>query len=110
MIMKATKAVSGNLKSTEEKVTEYSQTKDGITKTLRSRKVENGYILEVREDGYKQVKGCKEWYCANQTFISKEDPLGEHEGSEKSEMGSDDVDDLVNVKDKISQALKNIKF
>ena len=106
------KAIQGNLKSTEKKITEYSETKNGVTRTLRVRGVENGFIVEVREDGYKQIKGNKEWYCANQTFISKTNPLEEGEDSEgkKSEIKSKDIDDMVSVKEQISAALKSLKL
>ena len=106
------KAIQGNLKSTEEKITEYSETKNGVTRSLRVRGVENGFIIEVREDGYKQVKGCKKWYCANQTFISKTNPLEEGEDAEtkESDVNSKDIDDMVSVKDQISAALKSLKL
>ena len=74
--MKELKAVSGSIKSTEEKETSFRTEKDGITRSIRVRKVENGYIVEVSEYGDKKNKeGEREWYDERQTYISTEDPL-----------------------------------
>jgi hypothetical protein len=45
--MKKVKEVSGTMKSTEEKVTEFSSRKDGIERSVRVREVENGFIVEI---------------------------------------------------------------
>lgn len=100
--MKKVKEVSGTMKSTEEKVTEFSSRKDGIERSIRVREVENGFIVEIRESGDKKGKdGCSHWYCENQTYISTVNPLDDEE---------EDSDDKVgNVKEAIRNVLSNLK-
>ncbi len=99
--MKELKAVSGTMKSTEEKETSYRVEKDGITRSVRVRKVENGYIIEVAEYGEKKSKkGEYTWYDERQTYISATDPL------EDSEEDAKDVD----VSSVIKNALANLKL
>lgn len=100
--MKAVKEVSGTMKSTEEKITEFASRKDGIERSVRVREVENGFIVEIRESGDKKEKdGCTHWYCENQTYISTSNPLDDESG---------DTDDQVgNVKDVIKNVLNNLR-
>ena len=81
--LKSVKEVSGKLKETDEKITEYSATKDGITRSVRIREVENGFIVEICEEGHKDG----DWHYAKQTHISEVNPLDAEEKSEKMEEG-----------------------
>ena len=84
------KAVSGMMKETEEKITEYSTKKNDIERKIKVRSVENGFIVEILEDGYKKdKKGNKEWYYAKQTYISTTDPLDD------ADAATPDVTDVI---------------
>jgi hypothetical protein len=122
MEIKELKTVTGNLKSTEEKEVEYSETKNKITRRLTVREVENGFIIEVYESGYKASGKGEDWYSARQTYISNTNPLEEKEeckdckpgkkcskcSEEKSE--GKEVEGASTVKEKIALTLKNLNF
>ena len=74
----------GALKSTKEKVTKHSVTVNDITRSVRVREVENGFIVEINEEGYKGTGDKRNWYHANQTFISKTNPIKDTKAPEKS--------------------------
>lgn len=103
------KAVSGQLKETEEKITEYSVKKDKIQRTIRVREVENGFIVEITEDGYKKSSSKDKyddgWYYAKQTYISKSNPL-DIEISDEDDANMPDLD----INSTIKQALNNLKI
>lgn len=115
------KKVTGDLKSTEEKETSYSETKNKVTRSLTVREVENGFIIEVYESGYKGGKSGENWYSARQTYISNTNPLEEKEEEEsctKCKPGKKckecseemDADDTTSVKEKIASALNNLNL
>lgn len=101
--MKDLKEVNGSIKSTEEKITEFSSRKEGIERCIRVREVENGFIVEIRESGEKTVKGekYKQWYCENQTYISTTNPLEDGDESTNDKVGD--------VKGAIRSVLANLK-
>jgi hypothetical protein len=98
--MPALKSISGKLQDTEEKVTKQSVTKDGITKSITVKEVENGFIIEIREEGKEEAN--KEWYWATQTWISKTNPLEDEDKDGEVEMSE-------SVSVTIAKALQNLK-
>jgi len=93
------------MKDTEETITSKSQKKvtkggDEITETIRVRKVENGFVLEITEEGYKKNKkrpdSCGDWYCHTKTYISETDPLSD--------------EPVKSLKEQINDAITNIKL
>ena len=97
--LKNIKAVFGKLKGTEEKVTKLSFTKDGITRSIKVREVENGFITEINEVG-EDEKGT--WHWATQTWISFNNPLNvDNDG---------DIDLSKNIQATIQAAFDNLKL
>lgn len=102
--LKQVKSVTGVLKETEEKVTEQSFTKDGITRSIRVREVENGFIVEIVEDGYiKNKSGDSNWHHVRQTWISKVNPLLDSDDEDGIELAS-------STQDTIKAALASLKL
>lgn len=98
--IKDVKSVSGRLKNTEEKITKQSYTKDGITRSITVREVENGFVINIEEEG-KDSKN--NWNWATQTWISKTNPLDEDGNGKEIELSE-------SVSDTIASALKNLKL
>lgn len=93
------------IKDTEEEVTSKSQKKvtksgDEVTETIRVRKVENGFILDISEEGYKKNKkrsdSCGDWYCHTKTYISEINPLAD--------------EPVKSLKEQINDAINNVKL
>lgn len=83
---------------TEESITRKSIEKDGVTKSIEVKKVVNGYIISICEQGYKKDK----WYNNDQIYISKTNPLEEEgENSEEKEES---------FKETLQKALNNLKI
>jgi hypothetical protein len=99
------KSVSGKLEETDEKITEYSASKDGVTRSIRVREVENGFIVEVTEESHKE----EQWYYAKQTFISEENPLEDEDKEEESTEKDNKSNGPVLAK-KIKTILEGIKL
>lgn len=93
------KAVSGKLKETEEKITSQSFSKDGITRSIKVREVENGFVIEITEEGRDKKE---DWYWATQTWISTSNPLDSNKDG--------DIDLETNVSETIKNALANLKL
>jgi len=88
------------IKGTEESVTRKSLEQDGITTSIEVKKVENGYVVTVRECGYKKEKGNEKWVDHEKVYISKTDPLEEPGEVEKKE----------SFKESLNNALNNLKL
>jgi hypothetical protein len=84
------------IKGTEESVTRKSLEENGITTSIEVKKVENGYVVTVRQDGYKKDK----WINSEKVYISKTDPLEEPGEVEKKE----------SFKESLNNALNNLKL
>lgn len=83
----------------DEEITRKSIEKDGITKSIEVRKVENGYVISVNEYG-EDNKG--KWYSHDKTYVSKTNPLTKEEEGEKEKEPS--------FKEMMAEALKNLKI
>lgn len=83
-----------SIKDGTEEITERAIEKDGITTSIKVRKVMNGYVVTVCESGYKKEK----WINNEQTYISVSNPLVEE--NEKTE----------SFKETMKSALKNLKL
>jgi len=73
--MKNIKTPVGSLTDTKEKVTKYAVTVNDITRSIKVREVENGFVVEIHEDGYNGSGKNKDWYSARQTYISETNPI-----------------------------------
>ena len=72
--------------------------KDGISKTLRVEKVENGYIITISKYGRNQKEKDSEYIDECKKFISETNPLENNESDKKDS----------NIKSVVSSALNSI--
>jgi len=79
------------LKDSVEICNTFSEEKDGICKRVEVRKVNNGYVISITENGYKGEK----WINNEEMYISKVNPL---ETPDKS------------YKEVLKEALDNLKL
>ena len=91
------------IKGTEESITKKSLEQDGMTTSIEVKKVENGYVVTVRECGYKKEKGNEKWFDHEKVYISKTDPLEEEQEEEKEEKKE-------SFKESLNKALNNLKL
>ena len=72
--------------------------KDGISKTLRVEKVENGYFITISKYGRNQKEKDGEYIDECKKFISETNPLENNESDKKDS----------NIKSVVSSALNSI--
>lgn len=62
-----------------------SKEENGTTKKVTVKEIENGYLVCIRECGYKGEGDKKEWYEEEKEFFSKTNPLMDDSKEEKEE-------------------------
>jgi hypothetical protein len=62
-----------------------SKEENGNSKKVTVKEIENGYLVCIREEGYKGEGDKKEWYCEEKEFYSKTNPLIDDSKEEKEE-------------------------
>lgn len=62
-----------------------SKEENGKRKEVTVKEIENGYLVCVKESGYKGEGDKKEWYCDEKEYFSKTNPLEDDSKEEKEE-------------------------
>jgi hypothetical protein len=68
-----------------------SKEENGNTKKVTVKEIENGYLVCIKECGYKGEGDKKEWYEEEKEFFSKSNPLMEDKKEEEKEEESESI-------------------
>lgn len=68
-----------------------SKEENGNRKEVTVKEIENGYLVCVREEGYKGEGEDKKWYCETKEYYSKTNPLMEEKKEEEKEPETESV-------------------
>ena len=68
-----------------------SKEENGKRKEVTVKEIENGYLVCIKESGYKGEGDKKEWYCDEKEYYSKTNPIEEEKKEKEEETESESV-------------------
>lgn len=87
-----------------------SKEENGNRKEVTVKEIENGYLVCVREEGYKGEGDKKEWYCDTKEFYSKTNPLMEEKEKEEESKSESVLSKLPDFMNSLANSLGKINL
>jgi len=92
------KAIDLGIRPTEDENFEFSKKIDGVKKTVRGEKVENGWVITIEKEWEEKnpINDTSEWKYNTWKYISTNNPLKNTNPEEKQSQEEADLANLLN--------------